>query len=241
MEVQSPPRRHCRGCDRSRIGNGCVMAQLKVTQVRSQIGGLPKQRATLRALGLRRLGDTVVKEDRPEIRGMVQTVTVSNKQVIGKPLEELAQMREARGVFLRRIRRVGLEIPIFPSTILNRGDEVEMVGTEPAVKRVMGLVGIPHRSDMATDLAAVGMAIFAGGLIGALTECSHALAHSLFGSPDPSSAVTLAFAMELRARERATDEARIALMRDRLQSYLEDAVPGLQVNGALQSRLVFAA
>jgi large subunit ribosomal protein L30 len=50
------------------------MAKLKVTQVRSQIGGLPKQRATLRALGLRRRGDIVVKDDRPEIRGMVRAV-----------------------------------------------------------------------------------------------------------------------------------------------------------------------
>jgi large subunit ribosomal protein L30 len=50
------------------------MTRLKVTQVRSQIGGLPKQRATLQALGLRRRGDTVVKDDRPEIRGMVRAV-----------------------------------------------------------------------------------------------------------------------------------------------------------------------
>lgn len=50
------------------------MARLKVTQTRSGIGGKQNQRETLRSLGLHRIGDIVVKEDRPEIRGMVATV-----------------------------------------------------------------------------------------------------------------------------------------------------------------------
>lgn len=50
------------------------MARLKVTQKRSSIGGKQNQRDTLRTLGLKRIGDVVVKEDRPEIRGMVKTV-----------------------------------------------------------------------------------------------------------------------------------------------------------------------
>jgi large subunit ribosomal protein L30 len=51
------------------------MARLKVTQVRSGIGTKPNQRETLRSLGLKRINDVVVKEDRPEIRGMIFTVT----------------------------------------------------------------------------------------------------------------------------------------------------------------------
>ncbi|WP_029360386.1 50S ribosomal protein L30 [Brachybacterium paraconglomeratum] len=51
------------------------MMQIKVTQTRSEIGGTQSQRATLRGLGLKRIGDSVVKEDRPEIRGMIRTVT----------------------------------------------------------------------------------------------------------------------------------------------------------------------
>jgi len=50
------------------------MGRLKVTQLRSGIGGKQNQRDTLRSLGLKRIGDVVVKEDRPEIRGMVDTV-----------------------------------------------------------------------------------------------------------------------------------------------------------------------
>ncbi len=51
------------------------MGRLKVTQKKSEIGGTSVQRNTLRSLGLKRIGDTVVKEDRPEIRGMVNAVS----------------------------------------------------------------------------------------------------------------------------------------------------------------------
>ena len=48
--------------------------KLKVTQVKSGIGRKKNQRETLRSLGLKRIHDSVVQEDRPEIRGMVATV-----------------------------------------------------------------------------------------------------------------------------------------------------------------------
>ena len=50
------------------------MASLQVTQTRSAIGTKPKQRGTLRALGLRRLGQSNNLPDRPEIRGMLAKV-----------------------------------------------------------------------------------------------------------------------------------------------------------------------
>jgi large subunit ribosomal protein L30 len=52
-----------------------MAARLKVTQIRSGVGGLFNQRQTLRSLGLKRMHDVVVKEDRPEIRGMIATVS----------------------------------------------------------------------------------------------------------------------------------------------------------------------
>ena len=50
------------------------MTRLKVTQTRSLIDRPRDQKATVRALGLRRIRHTVVKEDRPEIRGMIAKV-----------------------------------------------------------------------------------------------------------------------------------------------------------------------
>lgn len=48
--------------------------EIKITLVRSTIGRIPAHRKTVRALGLRRIGHTVVKKDSPAIRGMVNTV-----------------------------------------------------------------------------------------------------------------------------------------------------------------------
>ena len=50
------------------------MAQLKITQVKSAIGGRQTQKDTLRTLGLRRSGQSVVREDRPEVLGAIRTV-----------------------------------------------------------------------------------------------------------------------------------------------------------------------
>jgi large subunit ribosomal protein L30 len=50
------------------------VSTLRITQVRSAIGAKPKQRGTLRALGLRRINHTVEHPDRPEIRGMLAKV-----------------------------------------------------------------------------------------------------------------------------------------------------------------------
>jgi large subunit ribosomal protein L30 len=50
------------------------MPELKVTLIRSRIGTKPKQRGTIRALGLGRIGSSNVLPDRPEIRGMIARV-----------------------------------------------------------------------------------------------------------------------------------------------------------------------
>jgi large subunit ribosomal protein L30 len=50
------------------------VTQLLVRQVRSSVGGRQNQKDTLRTLGLRKIGDSSVREDRPEVRGMISTV-----------------------------------------------------------------------------------------------------------------------------------------------------------------------
>ena len=51
-----------------------MAARLKVTQVKSSNGGRQNQRDSLRTLGLKRIGDIVVREDTKSVRGLVQTV-----------------------------------------------------------------------------------------------------------------------------------------------------------------------
>lgn len=48
---------------------------VKVTQLKSSIGRLPKHRATLKGLGLRRINHTVELEDTPSVRGMINQVS----------------------------------------------------------------------------------------------------------------------------------------------------------------------
>jgi large subunit ribosomal protein L30 len=50
------------------------MAELLVTQIKSTIGAKPKTRGTMRALGLRGIGQSNTLPDRPEIRGMIARV-----------------------------------------------------------------------------------------------------------------------------------------------------------------------
>ena len=64
---------------------------LKVTQVKSEIGSKPKQRGTLRALGLRRLGQSNTLPDRPEIRGMIRKVP---HLVTVEEVEEVSEVAE---------------------------------------------------------------------------------------------------------------------------------------------------
>jgi large subunit ribosomal protein L30 len=60
--------------------------KLKITQVRSAINRIEKQKLTIRALGIRRLHHTVVHEDTPQIRGMIRVVEhlVTVEQADGK-------------------------------------------------------------------------------------------------------------------------------------------------------------
>ena len=50
------------------------MGKLKITQVRSAVDKGDRKRGTIRALGIKRMGQSVTHEDRPEIRGMVRSV-----------------------------------------------------------------------------------------------------------------------------------------------------------------------
>mgnify|MGYP001490360030 CR=1 FL=1 len=50
------------------------MDKLLITQLRSSIGTKPAQRATLKALGLKKIRQNVVKDDSPQIRGMIAKI-----------------------------------------------------------------------------------------------------------------------------------------------------------------------
>jgi putative transport protein len=97
-------------------------------------------------------------------------VYVTNKEVDGKTLAELAELPSARGVFLRKITRgaVATSIPILPNTKIFRGDIVTLAGRTQDTNNAVKLLGVPDRPTDVADVAFIGAGISVGALIGAL-------------------------------------------------------------------------
>jgi putative transport protein len=69
-------------------------------------------------------------------------------------------------VYLRRIARAGTPVPIFPATVLQRGDVVTLVGLPGRIAAAVPRIGVPDRATDATDMVLVAFGIVAGALIG---------------------------------------------------------------------------
>src|SRR6266480_3043759 len=97
-------------------------------------------------------------------------VLVTNKEVDGKTLAELATRPAARGVFLRKITRgaTATDIPILPGTEVNRGDLLTLVGRTSDTTAATKMLGVADRPTDVTDMAFVGLFIVIGALIGSL-------------------------------------------------------------------------
>ena len=97
-------------------------------------------------------------------------VYVTNKEVDGKTLAELAQLPAARGAFLRKITRgaVATSIPILPNTKIFRGDILTVVGRTQDTNNVVKVLGVPDRATDVADVAFIGAGIAVGALVGAL-------------------------------------------------------------------------
>ncbi|GAU85422.1 aspartate-alanine antiporter [Bosea sp. BIWAKO-01] len=96
-------------------------------------------------------------------------VIATARSIDGKSLAELAEAEFARGVFLSKLTRSGITMPITPATRVNRGDVMSLVGPLPEVERAATELGYPDRRTSATDMVFVGLGIFLGGLFGLLT------------------------------------------------------------------------
>jgi putative transport protein len=118
-------------------------------------------------------GDTAIEVDDPELLNVPVAgvdVYVTNKEVDGQTLAELAVMPAARGVFLRKITRgaVATSIPILPNTKVERGDILTVVGRTQDTTAVTKLLGVPDKQTDVADVAFIGAAIVIGALIGSL-------------------------------------------------------------------------
>lgn len=98
----------------------------------------------------------------------VLPVMIAKKEFIGKPLSNLRAQKFMHGVSVRRIKRAGIDIPVFAKTIIDSGDTLELVGLKKEVDAAAGQIGYPDRATNATDMIFVGLGILLGGIFGAL-------------------------------------------------------------------------
>ncbi|RNL86343.1 aspartate-alanine antiporter [Sinomicrobium pectinilyticum] len=99
----------------------------------------------------------------------VLSVMVIKKEVTDTTIADLGNMEFMHGVVIRTIKRAGIEMPVFPNTVIRKGDMIELVGIKQHVERAISHIGYADRPTNMTDMIFVGLGIVLGGLIGTLT------------------------------------------------------------------------
>jgi putative transport protein len=120
-----------------------------------------------------RADEGAIEVDDPELLSVPiegVDVYVTNKEIDGKMLTELAPLPIFRGVFLRKIARgaVATSIPILPNTKIYRGDIVTIVGRTQDTTAAAKTLGVLDRPTDVADVAFIGAGIAIGALIGSL-------------------------------------------------------------------------
>jgi putative transport protein len=148
-----------------------------VAGTREALVNIIGERVKLAAVGSARdsvatVSSVPTEEDDPELLSVpVEGVDayVTNKEIDGKTLAELAVLPGARGVFLRKITRgaTATSIPILPNTKIYRGDILTLVGRTQDTAAAAKMVGVLDRPTDAADVAFIGAGITVGALIGA--------------------------------------------------------------------------
>lgn len=109
-------------------------------------------------------------EDREllDVPVLLADIVVISPKLAGCSLAEAAQEHWTRGLYLRSLKRGGVEIPIAPGIKVERGDVLTVVGPEDVVQRVAKNIGAIVAPTTSTDFVVLGLAIFLGGLVGVL-------------------------------------------------------------------------
>jgi len=115
------------------------------------------------------IGPEVQDLELMDFPGKVLDVVVTNKAVAGQTLQQIGQSEIGRGVYLRSLTRGGHEMPLTLGTKVDRGDALQIVGSQRNVERAANDLGYADRPTNATDMVFVGTGIALGGLFGAIT------------------------------------------------------------------------
>jgi putative transport protein len=107
-------------------------------------------------------------DDQPllDIPAEVLDVVVTQADIDGRTLADLANQEFARSVYLRRLTRAGTPAAMFPSTTVHRGDVLTLVGPTRRIAQAVSRIGIPDRATDVSDMVLVAFGIVAGALLG---------------------------------------------------------------------------
>ncbi len=119
-----------------------------------------------------------------DVTGEVLDVMVGAKGLHGRTIAEVAERvgDDARGVFLRDLKRRGQEVPLTPETRIYLGDIMTLIGSIGDVERAAARVGQALRYSERTDVAYLTSGIAAGLLIGLVSFKSGSLSITLGGA-----------------------------------------------------------
>jgi putative transport protein len=95
-------------------------------------------------------------------------VLLTNSNLAGRTLGDASKDEWTRGLYLRQLSRGSQKIPIAAGVILQRGDVLGIVGTEPVVQRATNRIGGSLSARGGVDFVVMGLAIFLGGIFGVL-------------------------------------------------------------------------
>ncbi len=96
-------------------------------------------------------------------------ITVSKKGCAGKTVDQIRKLKYMYGISIKSIRRGGASIPVLAQVKLQAGDVITIIGLDREVKEASAQLGYADKLTDKSDLILVGLGIFIGGLIGALT------------------------------------------------------------------------
>lgn len=119
-----------------------------------------------------RLGPEVDDSELLDLELLILDVVVTNKAFAGRTLADLVKSDlqvQGRGVFLRKILRAGVQMPVTVNFKLQRGDTLTLVGSRADVERAAPIIGYADRVTEETDMVVMGVGIVIGALLGALT------------------------------------------------------------------------
>jgi len=157
---------------RVRSGGAIIEAEPSTRLKSGDVAMIVGRHEALVDLGPKNVGAEVEDRELLNVPAEILEVVLTNKEVAGKTLGELAESpigkELARGVFLRKVERDGLELPFNAGLKLDRGDHMFLVGAKKNVDRVAGKLGYPDRPTDQTDMVFVGAGILIGGLLGSL-------------------------------------------------------------------------